>query len=406
MKCPNCGKEIADDSKFCPGCGKQLKTIKYVCPKCGGSVSYGDKCCANCGQIFSWGNTAVQQSEPQKPQKEEKKTRKINIPSLMIGGGLTFLCFLLMIIGFFGSAVDVTFLGMLSKSFSFIELVADDGILKYGYLLDYSNSSLSLATFNIYVLCSIVMVISGIFMIVQTILTIVSMARRKRLHTKLFAPIFLCNIFYVSLLRFSIIHRYPGFSVTLGYGPILIFVASLLLLINIAVYRGIGSSHVKVSLISIILQYSGLLFGLLALFWFFGPFLTLSSKSSYADVSGLSLLVEIYANKGRSSSSYASLAWLVFAFGIITIVFFVDAIMLAVMEKPLASAINSIIGFVFFIMVVTYLTIGYAVYYDDSIAYAPTTQTILFYILSMLFANLSIGGFVTQVIGRHHEARA
>ena len=138
---------------------------------------------------------------------------------------------------------------------------------------------------------------------------------------------------------------------------------------------------------------------------FFGPFISISYGGYYSTASGLSLLVTMYSNH-NTSSSIASLAWLVFAFGIVTIVFFVDAIMLAVMEKPLASAINTIIGFVFFVMVVTYLTIGYAVYYNGSSVYSPTAQTILFYILSMLFANLSIGGFVTQIIGRHHEARA
>lgn len=403
MKCPNCGKEIADDSKFCPSCGKQLKTIKYVCPKCGGSVSYGDKYCANCGQIFSWGNTSVQQVEPQKPQKEEKKTRKVNIPSLMIAGGLTFFCFILLIVGFFGSAVVVNNGGYIS-SFTFIQLLINDGLAKCYTTKTSSTSSFSFAAFDIYIFCLIVMIISFIFMIVQVILTIIAMAKRRRLHTKLFAPIFLANAFYMAMLRYSSIQQSGSIHASFGFGPILIFVASLFLLINIAVYRAIESRN-KVSLISIILQYSGLLLGVLAIYMFFGPFISISYGGYYSTASGLSLLVTMYSNH-NASSSIASLAWLVFAFGIVTIVFFVDAIMLAVMEKPLASAINSIIGFVFFIMVVTYLTIGYATYYNGSGVYSPTAQTILFYILSMLFANLSIGGFVTQIIGRHIEARA
>ena len=407
MKCPNCGKEIADDSKFCPGCGKQLKTIKYVCPKCGGSVNHGDKFCANCGQIFSWGNAEVQQSEPQKPQKEEKKTPKINIPSLMIAGGFTFLCFILLIIGFFGTAVVVNQSGSV-YSYSLIELFTNNGLAKC-YSVKSSSSSFSFAAFDIYIFCLIVMIISFIFMVVQAVLTIVAMAKRKRLHTKLFAPIFLSNAFYLAILRFSAIQQSSGIVVSFGFGPILILLASIFLLINIAVYRGIQCSYVKTSLISIILQYSGLFFGILAIYLLFGPFLSISYGSQYTTASGLSFLVTLYGDKD-ASGSIVSLAWLIFAFGITTIVFFVDAIMLAVMEKPLASAINSIIGFVFFVIVVAYLTIGYTVYFSSSTKYIPviqpTVQTVLFYISSMIFANLSIGGFVTQIIGRHHEARA
>ncbi len=46
-KCPNCGANVKEDTKFCPECGKPVKS---TCPKCGKAVKEGSKFCPECGQ--------------------------------------------------------------------------------------------------------------------------------------------------------------------------------------------------------------------------------------------------------------------------------------------------------------------------------------------------------------------
>lgn len=51
-QCPNCGAQIADDSRFCSECGKEI-TQANVCPHCGASVGEGDAFCQNCGKSLN-----------------------------------------------------------------------------------------------------------------------------------------------------------------------------------------------------------------------------------------------------------------------------------------------------------------------------------------------------------------
>ena len=48
-KCPYCGAQNADDSRFCTECGKEIPQGN-VCPHCGASVNEGDAFCQNCGR--------------------------------------------------------------------------------------------------------------------------------------------------------------------------------------------------------------------------------------------------------------------------------------------------------------------------------------------------------------------
>ena len=47
--CPNCGAQIADDSRFCSECGKEIAQAN-VCPHCGANVGKSDAFCQNCGK--------------------------------------------------------------------------------------------------------------------------------------------------------------------------------------------------------------------------------------------------------------------------------------------------------------------------------------------------------------------
>ena len=51
-KCPYCGAQIADDSRFCSECGKEYPQGS-VCPHCGASVGEGDVFCQNCGKSLN-----------------------------------------------------------------------------------------------------------------------------------------------------------------------------------------------------------------------------------------------------------------------------------------------------------------------------------------------------------------
>lgn len=46
-KCPNCGKEISENSKFCSNCGAKIETS--YCKNCGEKLEPGAKFCSNCG---------------------------------------------------------------------------------------------------------------------------------------------------------------------------------------------------------------------------------------------------------------------------------------------------------------------------------------------------------------------
>ncbi len=55
MKCPYCGSETMENSKFCNNCGKELITklkesqMKTICPYCGNDTKEDSKFCQSCG---------------------------------------------------------------------------------------------------------------------------------------------------------------------------------------------------------------------------------------------------------------------------------------------------------------------------------------------------------------------
>ena len=93
-KCPYCGAQNADDSRFCTECGKEFPQGN-VCPHCGASVNEGDTFCQNCGKKLKvpMNEDAVSYEEEDEPKKGFKKY----LPYIL--GAL----FLLLIIGYFSS---------------------------------------------------------------------------------------------------------------------------------------------------------------------------------------------------------------------------------------------------------------------------------------------------------------
>ena len=78
-KCPNCGAQVADDSRFCTECGKEFPQGN-VCPHCGASVNEGDSFCQNCGKKLDG------EVQEETYEQEESSSKRI-LP--------TFLCILL-----------------------------------------------------------------------------------------------------------------------------------------------------------------------------------------------------------------------------------------------------------------------------------------------------------------------
>jgi len=68
-QCPDCGAQIADDSRFCSECGKEI-TQANVCPHCGASVGEGDAFCQNCGKSLN----EAPSSEPITYEEEQSKS--------------------------------------------------------------------------------------------------------------------------------------------------------------------------------------------------------------------------------------------------------------------------------------------------------------------------------------------
>ena len=92
-KCPYCGAQIADDSRFCSECGKEI-TQANVCPHCGASVGEGDAFCQNCGKSLN----EAPSSEPITYEEEQPKRGFKKYLPYIIGGIL-----LLGVVGYFSS---------------------------------------------------------------------------------------------------------------------------------------------------------------------------------------------------------------------------------------------------------------------------------------------------------------
>ena len=70
-KCPNCGAQNADDSRFCTECGKPIPQGS-VCPHCGASINTEDAFCVKCGNSLYEGPETTKSSC-------QKKVRNRNI---------------------------------------------------------------------------------------------------------------------------------------------------------------------------------------------------------------------------------------------------------------------------------------------------------------------------------------
>jgi hypothetical protein len=70
-QCPNCGVQIADESRFCAECGKEIPQ-GTVCPHCGASMNEGDVFCQNCGKKPT--DTPIEANETAYKGEMEKKS--------------------------------------------------------------------------------------------------------------------------------------------------------------------------------------------------------------------------------------------------------------------------------------------------------------------------------------------
>ena len=154
MKCPKCGTENNDSSKFCYECGTEIVSEQFLCPKCGTRVCKHEKFCTNCGNKFSWVDvdydtipiplTSNGRKASQSPKKKAPSNHKFNIFHHLICG-LLIGAFLLVFIGCFGalSAVRVSASGSVS-SYT-LKLYASANISSLSYYFRDIFESLSVA---------------------------------------------------------------------------------------------------------------------------------------------------------------------------------------------------------------------------------------------------------------------
>ena len=93
-QCPNCGAQIADDSRFCAECGKEIAQ-GTVCPHCGASMNDGDVFCQNCGKKPT--DTPSEANEAFYNEEQQKSGFKKYLPYII--GAVVVLA----IIGYFSS---------------------------------------------------------------------------------------------------------------------------------------------------------------------------------------------------------------------------------------------------------------------------------------------------------------
>ena len=93
-KCPYCGAQLADDSRFCTECGKEYPQGIF-CPHCGVSVNVGDAYCYNCGKSLK--EAPIEEPALYDDEEEEKSGFKKYLPYII--GAFA----LLALIGYFNS---------------------------------------------------------------------------------------------------------------------------------------------------------------------------------------------------------------------------------------------------------------------------------------------------------------
>lgn len=79
-KCPFCGTQITDDSRFCTECGKEYPQGN-VCPHCGVSVNEGDAFCYNCGKSLK--EAPIEEPAQYDDEEEEKSGFKKYLPYII-----------------------------------------------------------------------------------------------------------------------------------------------------------------------------------------------------------------------------------------------------------------------------------------------------------------------------------
>jgi hypothetical protein len=94
-QCPNCGAQIADDSRFCAECGKEVAQ-GTVCPHCGENISEGDAFCQNCGKKPT--DNPIEDNEAVYEEEAKKKSGFKKYLPYIIGAVVV-----LAIIGYFSS---------------------------------------------------------------------------------------------------------------------------------------------------------------------------------------------------------------------------------------------------------------------------------------------------------------
>ena len=82
MICPNCGKKIADDSKFCEFCGQKMDVMQNVQPAVNGAAQYADPGAAQMGNGYAQVPPVQPYDEAQGEQPKSKVSRIVGIAAV------------------------------------------------------------------------------------------------------------------------------------------------------------------------------------------------------------------------------------------------------------------------------------------------------------------------------------
>lgn len=462
MKCPACGFECPEGVKFCPECGTKIVVKKvdlYVCPNCKGDVTKEDKRCPNCGKpvkcvdinpetdalpksfFASAPQPKVEEVKKEEPKVEAKEEKAVpqrepsaSMPKVVriICASLILLVLMLMTIGSFGTIayVSVNDVYTSTTSYASSSLVynpiypyfpSKTTTLGVGYFFGGASSILSdmssytysgtgmysmvLFTYIFLYVCFLAHIVVLTVATINLIIGCVkAFSRGQVIKTKFAAMAAASSLAYVAVIKAMFSYGagsiYNTYSVTvkLGWGPILLAVASAMLLLIMFAYNTFMGKRFNVK---------GILskgFGFLAAFMFlialcatFNPLVSISS-SLYGTYENHGLTYMLFTNNYSSyyyiRTSVVTPLWIGFTFGVLTIASLIIGFALSMSEKYVGTYVLGGCAIIFSIASIVSTTSAYfaaASYsYDYSSYISPSGGYVGLIVLVVLAIGLTI----------------
>jgi len=455
MKCPSCGFEITKDVKFCPDCGTKIEVKKeklYVCPQCKGDVTKDDKFCPVCGKKIKCVDIDVENDALPKdlftnaPQakviekREEKPTPKRESGDLMpkitkiVCASVILFLLLIMTIGSFGTMANIVVNNYPGSGYNplYPYFPSKTSSLNVDYFFGgasgvlsdaVSNSSSYTMVLTTYIFLTIAFIAQIVLLTIASINLIISCIKTfvfgKEIRAKFVTMSAVTSLTYVAILKAFLSYRFEatpyssvGVSVRLGWGPILLAVASSLLLLTLFVYKTIIGKQFNVKyILSKFFGFTAALLLLIAICATFNPLVHVSSSAAgISEYHGMTYLLftNNYSPYSYVRSSVIIPLWIGFAFGLLTIGSLIAMFGASMNEKRVGVYVMGGISLVSSIVSVATIVSVYLANtnlpYDSSYYISLSGGYICFVVLVILAIGLTIPSAILAKKARTNRA--